>query len=266
MTLKLNISDPETGRTTQEELDNDDPVLGKSIGDTVDGDAIGYAGYTFKITGGSDKAGFPMRRDVSGTGRKKILTRPGVGFKSDRDGVKVRKTVAGNTVYEDTVQVNMRIEEHGDEPIDELHPEDEAGPDEQTSEETTAESDEDSDQTPEDQESDDTKDSTDQGSDSDDTEHDKSEDAEPDSGTEDTGSDEEFDESDEEPGSEEDDEAEHEDTADDEDAEDDDADAEPEDVPDDSWTVPEIKDWLDEHDIEYTSDDLKADLLEKAAD
>ncbi len=35
-------------------------------------------------------------------------------------------------------------------------------------------------------------------------------------------------------------------------------------VPDDSWTVPEIKEYLDEHDIDYTSNDLKADLLEKA--
>jgi large subunit ribosomal protein L22 len=40
-------------------------------------------------------------------------------------------------------------------------------------------------------------------------------------------------------------------------------DEETDDVPDDSWTVPEIKEWLDDNDIKYTSNDLKADLLDK---
>jgi hypothetical protein len=37
----------------------------------------------------------------------------------------------------------------------------------------------------------------------------------------------------------------------------------PNELPDDSWTVSEIKDFMDEYSILYTSDMLKADLLDK---
>ena len=37
----------------------------------------------------------------------------------------------------------------------------------------------------------------------------------------------------------------------------------PDALPDNSWTVPEIKDFMDEYSILYTSDMLKADLLDK---
>ena len=40
-----------------------------------------------------------MRKDVSGTGRKKILIVKGVGLKKTKKGTKYRKTVCGNTIH-----------------------------------------------------------------------------------------------------------------------------------------------------------------------
>ncbi|MFX0101291.1 MAG: S6e family ribosomal protein [Candidatus Hodarchaeota archaeon] len=90
--------------------------IGKRIGDDIDGALIGYPGYTFSITGGSDLAGFPMRRDVHGGVKKRILaSRPGVGVRnpSIRSGDRLRKLVRGNTVTDQIVQVNCIILKEG---------------------------------------------------------------------------------------------------------------------------------------------------------
>ena len=39
---------------------------GKNIGEIVDGIFVGLPGYKVKITGGSDKNGTPMRKDLPG--------------------------------------------------------------------------------------------------------------------------------------------------------------------------------------------------------
>ena len=50
---------------------NHSQLLGKKIGDVVDGIFVGsgestLSGYKLEITGGSDKTGTPMRRDLEG--------------------------------------------------------------------------------------------------------------------------------------------------------------------------------------------------------
>ena len=91
--------------------------LGKKIGDPVPGDAIGLAGYELEITGGSDHCGFPMRRDVQGPARRRILAISGVGLKKKAKGLRVRKTVAGNTIHDKTAQVNLKVLKAGAEPL-----------------------------------------------------------------------------------------------------------------------------------------------------
>jgi small subunit ribosomal protein S6e len=85
--------------------------LGRKIGEVIDGSTIGVAGKV-KITGGSDKAGFPMRADALGGGKNYVLLTKGVGFRTNEEGAKKRKLVRGNTITEETYQVNAkRVEE-----------------------------------------------------------------------------------------------------------------------------------------------------------
>lgn len=132
MDIKIVISDPKTGKSVQRELKDEavNSVMGLKIGDGVKGDSIGLDGYDLKITGGSDNAGFPMRKDVPGTGRKKILGVKGIGINNKMKyrgkdmkglrtmkGMRQRKTVAANTIYAGTAQVNLMITKMGKENI-----------------------------------------------------------------------------------------------------------------------------------------------------
>ncbi|MBW2990954.1 30S ribosomal protein S6e [Candidatus Woesearchaeota archaeon] len=122
MEFKLSIGDPKTGKTVKKVISDKqaEVFLKKRIGEKLNGDDIGFAGYEFEITGGSDYCGFPMRRDVRGTARKRILIVSGVGIrknKKSRKGKKIRRTVAGNTIYSRTAQINLKILKYGAKPL-----------------------------------------------------------------------------------------------------------------------------------------------------
>lgn len=118
---KLSIGDPKSGKTHKIDLGEPEAkeILGKRIGDKVKGDKIGFPGYEFEITGGSDSSGFPMRKDVMGTARRKILIAKGVGTRHKRKGIRLRRTVAGNTFHRDSVQVNLKVVKAGKQPLGE---------------------------------------------------------------------------------------------------------------------------------------------------
>jgi len=120
--FKLVISDPETGKAIQYELDDakTNALLGKQVGEIVEGDVLGLPGYKLKITGGSDSAGFPIRPDVHGSGKKRVLIHGPPGFQSDRKGIAKRKTVRGRELSSEISQVNMRVQEKGSTPLEEL--------------------------------------------------------------------------------------------------------------------------------------------------
>ena len=113
--FKVVISNPGTGLSVQREVK--DPAakafLGLKIGDAVKGEVIDLQGYEFEITGGSDFCGFPMRRDVVGVGRKKILSYGGTGVRKQEKGMLQRKTVCGNTIHAKIVQVNLKAVKAG---------------------------------------------------------------------------------------------------------------------------------------------------------
>lgn len=119
VSFKLVISDPKTGKSFQREVKEQSarPFIGLKVGATVKGEAFELAGYEFEITGGSDYCGFPMRKDVTGTGRKRILAVSGTGIKKGRKGMKQRKTVCGNTIHVKISQVNLKILKYGKEKL-----------------------------------------------------------------------------------------------------------------------------------------------------
>ncbi len=122
MPFKLAISDPETGKAVQYELDDakTNALVGKHVGEVIEGDLIGLPGYKLKITGGSDASGFPIRPDVHGSGKKRILIKGPPGFRPKTKGTAQRKTVRGRELSLSIAQVNMRVEEKGSTPLEEL--------------------------------------------------------------------------------------------------------------------------------------------------
>lgn len=115
MAFKVVVSDKAISH--QIEVEDGKELNGLVIGDEFDGSIVGLDGYTLKITGGSDKNGFTMKKDVTGTRRIKSLLSGGVGYKPIGNGVKRRKTVRGNTIAEDIVQINTVVVSAGSKPI-----------------------------------------------------------------------------------------------------------------------------------------------------
>ena len=109
VSFKLVLSDPKTGKSEASEVKDASAqqLIGRKIGEVLDASTIGLTGKIM-ITGGSDKAGFPMRSDTLGGGRNYVLLTRGVGYKTDEDGVKRRKLVRGGTITEETYQVNAK--------------------------------------------------------------------------------------------------------------------------------------------------------------
>ncbi len=116
------ISDPNEGKAYQIEPEESQftNLIGKQIGEQIDGDNIGLPGYKLEIKGGSDEEGFPMRADVRGEGRTKPLLSKGAGYKPGRKGERRRKTVRGNKVSQNIAQLNLLIKEQGEETIEKI--------------------------------------------------------------------------------------------------------------------------------------------------
>jgi small subunit ribosomal protein S6e len=107
--FKLVLSDPKTGKSEVQEVKDASAqqLVGRKLGEVVDGSSIGLAGKLL-LTGGSDKAGFPMRSDVLGGGKNYVLMTSGVGFNSKLKGSKERRLVRGNTITEEIYQLNAK--------------------------------------------------------------------------------------------------------------------------------------------------------------
>lgn len=116
------VADPDEGTAHQRAVEGQDAnrFIGRSIGEEVDGGAVGLDGYTVEITGGSDVTGRPMREDVAGPALKSVLLTKGTGFNPTRDGERKRVTVRGREVGENTRQINATITTRGDQSVEEL--------------------------------------------------------------------------------------------------------------------------------------------------
>ncbi|MEM2936752.1 MAG: 30S ribosomal protein S6e [Candidatus Bathyarchaeia archaeon] len=111
--FKVIISDPETGRSKSLEMEETRSALlvGRKLGEVIDGSVVGMPSYKLQITGGSDKDGFPMRHDVHGGVRVNVIVGEGTGFRPSSKGERRRKALRGNVITEDIIQVNMKIVE-----------------------------------------------------------------------------------------------------------------------------------------------------------
>jgi len=111
--FKVIVSDPEAGTSSIVELEEAraTPLIGKKIRDEIDGTIVNLPGHKAQITGGSDKDGFPMRPSVHGGVRRRVILSGGVGFNPQDMGMRRRKTVRGNVITDEIVQINMKITE-----------------------------------------------------------------------------------------------------------------------------------------------------------
>lgn len=121
MAFKIVVSDPKARKAYQKDIDEaSSGLVSKKLGEKIPGDSLGLTGYEIEITGGSDKEGFPMRKDVEGIGRKRALLSSGPGFHPLLKGQRKRKSIRGNTISDQIAQVNLKVVKHGTKSIEEL--------------------------------------------------------------------------------------------------------------------------------------------------
>ena len=118
--MKVVISNPNDGKAYQLEVDQISSLIGLKIGETFDATPIGILGYTLELTGGSTKEGVPMRKDVIGTGRKRIMLANKPGFHPKSRGARKRKLIRGNTVADDIIQLNAKVVKKGTKKLEEI--------------------------------------------------------------------------------------------------------------------------------------------------
>lgn len=116
------VSNPTTKKAYKIDVDQAKAtgIIGKIIGDKFNGDITNLPGYELQITGGTDKDGFPMHHTIHGPGRKSVVLSQPPGFHPKLKGQRKRKTVRGNTISADIVQINCKIVKTGVKPIEQL--------------------------------------------------------------------------------------------------------------------------------------------------
>jgi len=113
------IADRKTGKTYKKEITDDvlGSLAGRKIGEEIDGIFFEMPGYKMKLTGGSANDGFPMKKDLSILGKKRILITYNKGRKG-KSGVRKRVTFRGNTIGSDISQLNLVITQYGTKPLE----------------------------------------------------------------------------------------------------------------------------------------------------
>jgi small subunit ribosomal protein S6e len=113
------------GKTHQKEIKSpeSDNLLKRRINETISGNLIGFEGYEFIITGGSDKCGFPMRKGIQEPRKRITVKGKTVGFsgkdrnKNPQKGLIKKKTVCGEMVTKIIHQINLKVVKEGPKPL-----------------------------------------------------------------------------------------------------------------------------------------------------
>jgi small subunit ribosomal protein S6e len=118
--FKVIVSDPETGTSKVVELEEARAasLIGRKIGDTVEGAVVDLPAHKLRIMGGSDKDGVPMRPNVHGGVRRNVILSGGAGFNPKDKGQRKRKMVRGDVVTDEIVQINTKITEKPKKPAE----------------------------------------------------------------------------------------------------------------------------------------------------
>ena len=120
--FKIVVNDTKTGKSHNILVSGHhaNSLIGKKINDEVDGIFVSLPGYKLQITGGTDKNGFPMRKELPGTTRRRLLLSESLGFKPRDSGIRKKKSVRGNTINQEVVQINMKVVKHSSRPIEDI--------------------------------------------------------------------------------------------------------------------------------------------------
>eukprot|EP01036_Dinobryon_divergens_P024976 gene24976-33476_t len=119
----INIAYPSTGNQKFIVIDDEKKLRSlydKRISQEVLGEDLGeeFAGYIFRISGGNDKQGFPMKQGVLTNTRVRLLLREGLScYRARRVGERKRKSVRGCIVGADLAVLNLVITKKGDNEI-----------------------------------------------------------------------------------------------------------------------------------------------------
>ena len=118
--FKVVVNDTKSGKAHKVQVSGHhaNSLIGKKIGDEVDGIFISLPGYKLEITGGTDKDGFAMRHDFPGMGRRRLILSKSLGFNAKEKGLRRKKSIRGNTINQDIVQINMKVTKYSSKPID----------------------------------------------------------------------------------------------------------------------------------------------------
>ncbi|MCW3995619.1 MAG: 30S ribosomal protein S6e [Candidatus Bathyarchaeota archaeon] len=111
--FKVIVSDPQAGTSKVVELEEARAaaLIGRRVGETIDGSVVDLPAHKVQVMGGSDKDGVPMRANVHGGVRRSVVLSGGAGFNPKNKGERKRKTVRGNVITDEIVQLNMKIVE-----------------------------------------------------------------------------------------------------------------------------------------------------------
>ncbi|KAI9677842.1 MAG: 40S ribosomal protein S6 [Trizodia sp. TS-e1964] len=130
--MKLNISYPANGSQKLIEIEDERKLrvfMERRMGHEVPGDSVGdeFKGYVFRITGGNDKQGFPMKQGIMHPTRVRLLLSDGHScYRPRRTGERKRKSVRGCIVAMDLSVLALSIVKQGDKEIpgltDTVHP------------------------------------------------------------------------------------------------------------------------------------------------
>ncbi|EAS36128.3 40S ribosomal protein S6 [Coccidioides immitis RS] len=118
--MKLNIAYPANGSQKLIEIDDERklrPFMEKRMGTEVPGDSLGdeFKGYLFKITGGNDKQGFPMKQGVLLPNRTRLLLSTGHScYRPRRTGERKRKSVRGAITGYDLAVMALTVVKQGE--------------------------------------------------------------------------------------------------------------------------------------------------------
>jgi small subunit ribosomal protein S6e len=139
--FKINISE-KSGKTYKLEAEAEG-LIEKSLHDKALGEEIlpDLKGYEFEITGASDKAGFTAMENVEGVGLKRVLLTYGKAMhKRPRregkkkvsnpkpKGLRMRKTVRGQVISPEIIQINLKTLKEGAKKLSEIFPEQNKAP------------------------------------------------------------------------------------------------------------------------------------------
>jgi len=118
--MRLVVGHKGKGRQLALTEDQSKKLRGLKVGESFKGDDFGLPGYELQIRGGSDKDGVPMRMDLRGAIRKRLLLSGGIGYRAKEKGIRRRKMVRGNTVEMDIAQLNVAVTKEGKKPLEEI--------------------------------------------------------------------------------------------------------------------------------------------------